>query len=145
MKGTFYQSLPWFFFIRMGIYGYLVHVPYLAPWCKSLHISVERDQIEQMPGTDVSPTMFKQPVLNHSCSLMYDIPKPHAPCGLHIPCLYSDSKLSRIYSWAIIDRKWNRFFDDSKISCNFVRLWQCFGGTAEAVDVRCTSWVNTFI
>ena len=49
-------------------------------------------------------------VLEHSCSLMYDIAKPYAPWGQHILKLYSDSELGRIYSWAFIDRKWNRFF-----------------------------------
>ena len=39
-----------------------------------------------------------------------NIAKPHALCAPHIPWLYSDSNLSRIYSWAIIGRKWNRFF-----------------------------------
>ena len=45
--------------------------------------------------------------------------RPHAPWGQHIPQVYSDSELGRIYSRAIIDRKWNRFlllYEDSRFS-----------------------------
>ncbi len=50
---------------------------------------------------------------NHTWSLTQDLAKPHAPCRQHVPhlpWLYTGSELGRIYSWAIIDRKWDRFF-----------------------------------
>ncbi len=47
--------------------------------------------------------------LARSCSLMHDISKPHGLLTFHGPCVYSDTELDMIISWAIMYSNCNTF------------------------------------